>query len=137
MRLLILALFFLTACPASDRVIIYTHSGSQKVFVEIADSDQERQRGLMGRTELSENFGMFFVWPHEVMTSFWMKDTPLSLDIIFIDNNKRIVFMAQATTPFSEKLITPGRPCRYVLEVKAGYVKKHEVRIGDKIDTPI
>ncbi len=101
--------------------------------VEIADDAEEREQGLMNRTDLADNQGMLFVFPLDVYTSFWMKDTPLSLDIIFLDANKQVIMVAPSTTPGSTDLISPEDPIRYVLEVKAGFAQKSGLKVGNVI----
>lgn len=118
----------------SPQLVIKTKQGSQVVDVEIASDANQRARGLMGRTNLADNQGMLFVWPYEVKASFWMKDTPLSLDIIFLDSHKKVVHIEPSTTPYSEKLITSPKKFRYVLEVKSGFAKKIGLQQGDRVE---
>ena len=90
--------------------------GEKHVFtVEVAANDIERGRGLMYRTEMAEDAGMLFVFDGEGDPYFWMKDTPLSLDIIFLSADGTIVRVAENTEPFSEKIIPSGAPSKYVL----------------------
>ena len=131
-------LFF---CPTSafetKNLVIHTPSQKLNVSVEVADSPHERSIGLMYRKELLANSGMLFIFPEEEEHSFWMKNTLISLDILFIDKKNTIVFIAEKTTPFSESLITSIIPSSYVLEVNAGYVQEHGIKIGQKIDMPL
>lgn len=101
--------------------------------VEIADSEAERQTGLMNRTSLDESAGMLFIFNQNVRTSFFMKDTFISLDIIFIDENSNIIFIAENTVPLSTDLITPDSSFRYVLEINAGQSVKNGFAVGNKI----
>ena len=107
--------------------------------VEVADSDEERMKGLMFRKSLNENEGMLFVFDRDTDGPFWMKDTPLSLDIIFINSQNQVVSIAENTTPFSEQLIysssppAPSLPYRFALEVRAGFTKQHQIQKGDII----
>lgn len=111
---------------------VTTEQGAYQFTLEIADTSDERATGLMNRTSLADDAGMLFVWTEDVLTSFWMKDTPLSLDILFMDADGRLVFIAQNTVPESEDLITPTQSFRYVLEVKAGFVARSGVQVGDR-----
>ena len=102
--------------------------------VEVADSDEERMKGLMFRKSLNENEGMLFVFDRDTDGPFWMKDTPLSLDIIFINSQNQVVWIEENTTPFSEELIrSKGGLYRFALEVKAGFARVHQIQKGDII----
>ena len=93
-------------------------------------------RGLMERTDLATDQGMLFVWPNLVLNSFWMKDTPLSLDIIFIGEDKNVQEIAADTVPNSEDLITPAEPYQYVLEVLAGTAEEIGLEVGTPVSLP-
>lgn len=112
---------------------VQTPEQTLSLTVEVADSDAERRQGLMGRSSLGEDLGMLFVFEDESLKSFWMKDTMISLDILFINAAKEIIFIAQNTTPQSLEGISSEEPCRYVLEVSAGYVAQHGVAVGDRV----
>lgn len=115
---------------------IATSSGQYlKVRVEIADTPSKRAAGLMFRESVPEGTGMLFVFPEEVHTSFWMKDTPVSLDLLFIRDG-RIVSIIENAVPFSEELLTPDSSYSMVLEVPGGYAERHEVQVGDQIAAP-
>jgi hypothetical protein len=90
----------------------------------------------MYRKELPEFHGMLFLFPREEMLSFWMKNTLIPLDIIFINAAYEIVHIAQNTTPFSEQLLTSGHPARFVLEVNGGFCQRHGVQVGDTVELP-
>ena len=105
------------------------------VVAEIADDNMERAIGLMNHTSLEENAGMLFVWSDEKTRSFWMKNTLIPLDIIFIDENKTIAditTMQPCKSLFCDSYRSKA-PARYVLEVNAGFAEKHDVKIGDKV----
>jgi len=103
------------------------------IEVEIADTDSSRARGLMERTELPEDAGMLFLFEEEAPQSFWMANTPLALDIIFADANRRIVSMTKYTTPYSQEQVTSGTPAQYVLEVRAGYADRIGIIEGQRL----
>lgn len=108
--------------------------GGQRIAVEIADEPEEWERGLMGRRELAENSGMLFVFPDKQIRTFWMKDTLIPLDIIYIDDD-RVVDMA-TLNPATMKDIpryTSRLPANYVLELKAGSAKQFDLKNGDYI----
>lgn len=104
------------------------------IDTEIADSDDEYQMGLMYRTSLDEKQGMLFIFGTEEMHSFWMKNTYLPLDIIFVNAQKEIIKIHRNTVPFQEKpSYESGKPAMYVVEVNAGYCDKYDIIEGDKI----
>jgi uncharacterized membrane protein (UPF0127 family) len=102
--------------------------------VEIAETPQKRSFGLMYRKELPEMSGMLFLFPREEPLSFWMKNTILPLDIIFINTAHTIVGIARNTTPFSEKPLPSGGPAQFVLEVNGGFCQRHGVAVGDRVE---
>ena len=90
----------------------------------------------MWRQHLDADAGMLFVFPESSELSFWMKNTPLPLDIIFIGTDGRVVSIAPDTKPYSETSLPSAAPARYVLEVNAGFAREHGVRTGTRIDLP-
>ncbi len=101
--------------------------------VELADSHEKRRQGLMHRTTLAEDAGMLFDFEREQPINMWMKNTPLSLDMLFIGDGGRIVRIAENTEPYSLKRIPSGRPARAVLEVRAGTSARLGIEVGDHI----
>ena len=101
--------------------------------IEIADDDSKREVGLMGRPVMEERQGMLFVFDEEIMASFWMKNTILSLDIIFINKFGEIVTICKNTTPFSEQAYPATAMTLFVLEVNAGFTDKYGIKDGDRI----
>lgn len=138
--LFILCLVWLWNCGTggsnANTLTITTETETAGFTVELAQTAQERQQGLMGRTSLEERHGMLFIFPALSMSSFWMKDTPLSLDIIFIGENLEIQEIFADTTPNSEDLITPSQPYLYVLEVAAGTAASLGIEVGNSITLP-
>lgn len=105
-----------------------------KIDIEIADSEYDRQLGLMFRVKMKENQGMLFIFPEERFQSFWMRNTNLSLDIIFANANKEIVNIHKNTTPLAETSYPSSGPALYVLEVNAGFTDKYNIQAGDKLN---
>jgi uncharacterized protein len=103
------------------------------IDIEIADDDNEREIGMMGRPVMDEHQGMLFVFEQEQMASFWMKNCPLSLDMIFINKIGEIVTICKNTTPFSEQAYPATAMTLLVLEVNAGFTDKYEIKEGDRI----
>jgi uncharacterized membrane protein (UPF0127 family) len=117
---------------------IESSSGDRvEVRVEIADSDAERARGLMGRTALAEDRGMLFVFDEEQPLSFWMKNTLIPLSIAFMDSEGRIVDI-QDMKPLDDDPphYVSAEPARYALEVNQGFFEKRGVEVGDRTDLP-
>ncbi len=139
--LLLCILLALQACGQNTEtkepvLTLNTSSGTHSFDIEIADTVEKRSVGLMGRTDLSERFGMLFVFPALSLSSFWMKDTPTSLDIIFISDDLEVLQIATNTVPFSEDLISPERSYLYVLEVIAGTAERIGLKVGDTVELP-
>jgi len=101
--------------------------------VEIANTPLKRARGLMFRDYLASDQGMLFIFPDQKKHSFWMKNTPVSLDIVFANNNWEIIGIIENTTPESSKPLTIDKPSKYILEIKADSVKNNKIKLGDKI----
>ena len=103
------------------------------INIEIAETPQRRETGLMGRPTLGENNGMLFIFQEEQPLSFWMMNTLISLDMIFVDAQKEIVTIHSKTTPFSSESYPSAKAGMYVVEVNAGFCEQHGIREGDKI----
>ena len=116
---------------------IATKSGVRVFSVENAVTDEERAKGLMFRKEVPEGYGMLFDFKKEQLVTMWMKNTYVSLDMIFISENGRIARIAQNTKPESEDIISSGAQVRAVLEVVAGTARKMGIAAGDKVAYPI
>lgn len=104
-----------------------------EILVEIAESEYQKTNGLMFRENLPENQGMLFVYDDDLERFFWMKNTSVSLDIIFINASFDIVKIHKNTEPFSEKLYPSELPARYVVEVRAGFTERYQIKIGQRI----
>ncbi|MFN3872576.1 MAG: DUF192 domain-containing protein [Ignavibacterium sp.] len=105
-----------------------------KIDLEIADDEYQRQLGLMNRKEMTENQGMLFIFPRQDYLSFWMRNTFLSLDMIFVDESKTIVTIHKNTRILSDTSYPSTKPAKYVVEVLAGFTDKYNIQVGDKID---
>jgi uncharacterized protein len=104
------------------------------ISIEISDDDTERRQGLMYRNGMPDTCGMLFIFDEMQPLSFWMKNTFFSLDIIFLDDNYRIVSIAKNTVPFSEASISSGKDAMYVVEVNAGFCGSYGISEGVKIN---
>lgn len=116
---------------------IVTKNGVQVFSVEMATTDEEKQTGLMYRKELADGKGMLFDFNPEQEVSMWMKNTYVSLDMIFIRADGRILRIAENTEPLSTRIISSGGPARAVLEVVAGTAQKYGIRPGDRVGHPL
>ena len=116
---------------------IVTKSGVQVFSVETATTEQEKQTGLMYRKELADGKGMLFDFSPEQEVSMWMKNTYISLDMIFIRADGRILRIAENTEPMSTKIISSQGIAKGVLEVPAGTAQKYGIRPGDRVSHPL
>jgi uncharacterized protein len=114
---------------------IHSESGEFKATfdIEIVTKENELARGLMFRESMEPNQGMLFVFEFVDYHSFWMQNTYLSLDMLFIDQNDTIVSIAPNTTPYSEEQIYPDKPNKYVLEILAGTANRLNIKETDKV----
>ena len=117
-------------------LIFTTASGDVSFSIEVADRDEERARGLMFRHDLPDDRGMLFIFEQTRRVAFWMKNTPLPLDLVFIGENG-VVLNVSRGEPQSTDVISPPTPVRFVLELKAGTAQKAGVADGDKVHHPL
>ena len=117
------------------KTILEIHSKGQRYhfLVEIAGNQEQRRKGLMHRTIIPINTGMLFVFDRQTSIQMWMKNTPISLDMIFADIDMTIVSIARETKPFSTQIIRSIGPAKYVLEVRAGTASRLKLSVGDKL----
>ncbi len=116
---------------------IVSKTGVHAFAVELATNDAERERGLMFRKELPEGRGMLFDFDHDQPVAFWMHNTYISLDMIFIRSDGRILRIAENTEPLSDRLVPAGGPVRAVVEVIAGTARKLGIGPGDHVEGSI
>ncbi|WP_407051038.1 DUF192 domain-containing protein [Methyloraptor flagellatus] len=135
------ALVPLAVAPAAAadeaRLEIVTATGRYPFRIEIAATPQARATGLMFRKALDADYGMLFDFHREEPASFWMKNTFVSLDMIFIRADGTVANLATGTTPFSEEPVSSAGPVRFVLEVVAGTANKIGLKAGDRIVHPL
>jgi len=123
--------------PPADRgqlVVRDVYGGAHRLAVEIADTAQLRTRGLMWRSELPDGTGMLFIFPTEVVQSFWMRNTLIPLDMLFVDRTGKVVGTVQWAEPRTLTSRTVGKPSLYVLEVPGGWASRNGVRAGAKVE---
>lgn len=122
--------------PLEDLEVVTASGTVHRFRVEIADDEAERQHGLMNRPKMDRDRGMLFEFPSEQIRSFWMKNTYIPLDIIYIARDGRIVSIAANTTPFSEAPIPSEGPANGVLEINGGLAAELGIRPGDTVRHP-
>lgn len=121
------------AAAPSPRVVVETRGGRFPVAVEVVRTDEARARGLMFRSALAADAGMLFVFEESGEHAFWMKNTLIPLDMIFIDDDGRIVGIVERAEPHSTRSRSVGAPSRYVLEVNGGWTRARGVAAGDRV----
>ena len=134
--LVIFLLIFLASCAEnSDQVLINNGKEDIIINVQIADDNEERMKGLMFIEKLDENGGMLFIFEKEDYQAFWMKNTLIPLDMIFINDELQIVDIKNAIPCKRDPcaIYTSKQPARYVLEVNGGFAAKNSIDKYDKI----
>lgn len=119
---------------ARGRVAFPEAEGAPSVEVEVADTPATEARGLMYRTELGAMSGMIFVWEDERTRTFWMRNTCLPLDMLFLAKDGTIVGILEQVPTLNDRARSVGCPSAYVLEVNAGWTRKHGVTPGMKAE---
>ncbi|HEY2387830.1 MAG TPA: DUF192 domain-containing protein [Candidatus Binatia bacterium] len=122
-----------TTDAGGARVVLHTKSGDVPVAVEIADTAERRSLGLMYRKELAAEAGMIFVFDEAEHLTFWMKNTVLPLDMIFIRDDRHVLGIVKNAVPFTTSSRGVPGESRYVLEVNAGFSDRHGVADGDEV----
>ena len=120
---------------AKKDIFLESQKNNQKIRfkVEIADTDLKRKTGLQCRTKMELNEGMLFIWKTEDLRSFWMKNTSIPLDIIFINKAYEIIDISFNAKPFSLKSISSKKKAKYVLELNKGVFTSYKFELKDKI----
>ncbi|WP_237153432.1 DUF192 domain-containing protein [Oryzibacter oryziterrae] len=116
---------------------IATETGVYPYNVEVADTEKTRELGLMYRREMPRDHGMLFDMKRTGEATFWMHDTLISLDIVFIGEDGRVVSIAPDARPRSDSLIPSGPPVRFVLELNADQARYIKLKVGDRISHPV
>ena len=132
----LLGLLLLAACSSEDRLILHTDSGDHRFTVEIVDTPEARAQGLMFRQSLAEDAGMLFDFHEERPVSFWMRNTFIPLDMIFISAAGRVENIHVNARPQDPTSIPSGVPVRFVLEIAGGRSAAIDLEIGDRVSHP-
>jgi len=117
---------------------IISPSGQEQLWdIEIADTDVKRIKGLMNRYSMEPQQGMLFIFDYEDIQSFWMKNTYLSLDMLFISADFEILQIYENAFPLNENVIISEVKAQYVLEILGGMAKKNGIKVGDRVELGI
>ena len=118
---------------ALQPLAIVTANGNHKFSVEVVDTDSTRAKGLMFRRSLPSDRGMLFIYDRAEPIGMWMRNTYISLDMLFLTADGKVHKIARRTEPFSETVIQSGGPVSAVLEVNAGTADRLGVKVGDRV----
>lgn len=124
------------AALRTEALEVASNGAVHRFTVEVSETDRQRAKGLMFRESMAADHGMLFIFEGEGERYFWMKNTPLPLDIIYISRAGAIVSIAADTTPYSEKVIPSNGAAKYVLELNAGTAQKLGISAGDTVSSP-
>jgi len=137
-RLLLLSLLLPSMAPAraapTESLIVHAGGSAYRFDIELATTPDQRERGLMYRKSLGANAGMLFMYPDEEPVAFWMKNTLIPLDMLFIKADGQIVHVARNAVPLDETPIASGQPVRAVLEINGGAADALGIKEGDTVE---
>ncbi len=122
--------------PHPQKLIVESDNSPVEFSIEVADDELERARGLMFRRDFPADRGMLFVFDETAQRGFWMRNTPLPLDLLFIAESGRVVAIRKGV-PFNEATISPIYPVRFVLELNEGTASMRGIKIGARLRHPI
>jgi len=125
--------YAMPALPMARVTLTDAFGGQHVVEVEVAATHDSRTRGLMWRTQLAEGKGMLFIFTEQQPLSFWMRNTLIPLDMVFIDKDARIAGIVEQAEPKTLSSRSPGRPAMYVLEVPGGWAAKVGLKAGSLV----
>ncbi len=128
-----MALFFFSSLSFASIYFQQVRIGYHTFQCELADTPSSRESGLMFRSSMSPQRGMLFLFEKTDVHMFWMKNTLLPLDIIWIDSANKVVYIKHQATPFDDTIINPGVEARYVLEIRGGLAKKYAINVKDEV----
>jgi uncharacterized membrane protein (UPF0127 family) len=133
---LILALVLVSAPVRAEPLVIHAGGSAYKFEVEVVSTPADRERGLMFRKSLGANAGMLFLYPAEAPVAFWMKNTLIPLDMLFLKADGSIAHIAHNAVPLDETPIESGAPVKAVLEVNGGTTAALGIKDGDRVEYP-
>lgn len=127
----------LLSAGADPAGTLVTRSGQHDIQIEVADTPDEREYGLMNRQSLPADTGMLFDFEIDRPVTMWMKNTYIPLDMVFMDAKGTVTHIAVNAQPLSLDLIESGGPVRYVLELNGGAAARYGLKVGDRLDHPL
>ena len=136
----LIGLLFLFGCNATSglqKLTIQTENKEIQINIEIADEPEERTQGLMNRSSLPEKQGMLFIFEEEKVLGFWMKNTLIPLDMIFIDADKKIAHIEHGAIPCKADpcpVYSSNEKVKYVLELNGGFSEENSIKIGNNVE---
>ncbi len=136
--ILLAVILLIPACTQEQQtLVIHSATGDHQVKVEVVTEPADQARGLMYRRSLGKDSGMLFIFRQEGLQSFWMKNTLIPLDMIFVSRDLAIVDITTMQPCITDPCpaYTSRQPAQYVLEVNAGYCRSHNIIIGDKVSS--
>ena len=132
----LLVLSVASACSADNRGVFHTAKGDFAFTLEIADTEAQRERGLMFRTELAADAGMLFDYHKEQLAAFWMQNTLIPLDMIFVAADGTVKTIHVNARPEDPTTIPSEVPVRFVIEIAGGRSQEIGLKVGDKFENP-
>jgi uncharacterized protein len=132
----VLALCLGPAVAVAEPVVVHAGGSAYKFEVEIVSTPETRAQGLMYRKSLAANAGMLFIYPDIKPVSFWMKNTLIPLDMLFLTSDGQIAHIAHNAVPLDETPIDSGAAVKAVLEVKGGTAAALGIKTGDRVEYP-
>lgn len=140
-KLTALIIILILSCPLFANVLSFAKKtisiGNKKITVEVAQTNEEHQQGLMFRKNLSANTGMLFIFEDSEIRSFWMKNTFIALSIGYFNSNKKLIEIFEMDPVKSEmetpKVYPSTQPAMYALEMPRGWFKKNNIKVGDQL----
>jgi uncharacterized membrane protein (UPF0127 family) len=136
LALVLVLLSVASACSADNRGVFHTAKGDFAFTLEIADTEAQRERGLMFRTELAPDAGMLFDYHKEQVTAFWMQNTLIPLDMIFVAADGTVRTIHVNARPEDPTTIPSEVPVRFVIEIPGGRSQEIGLKVGDKFENP-
>lgn len=129
LALFILSCFFVLSAKA-DYLLLQQENTSKRFQTEVADTQIKRTIGLMYRKDIPDDYGMIFIFPQKKVINMWMKNTYIPLEMLFLDEEGKIVHIIKDAHPLDETILSSQKPCSFVVEVKQGFCERNHIRLG-------
>ena len=122
--------------PRTSKMTVATANGAHKFSIELATTEAQMEQGLMFRHYLAPDAGMLFDFKRPIVAQMWMKNTPIPLDMLFLDAGGKIVDVHERAVPYSLDVIASKAPARFVIELNGGTVARLGISVGDRVTSP-